>query len=58
MNIADIITRGERAINLNRQSEWQNGPRFLNHKEDEWPLKASYPGIELPDQIVINVEII
>ena len=57
MNISDIITQGERAINLNRQSEWQNRPRFLNHKEDEWPLKASNSGIEFPDQIVMNVEI-
>ena len=57
LNIADIITRGEKVLKLGRQSEWQNGPSFLRKKEDEWPLKKSYSGTVLPDQLVMNIEL-
>lgn len=41
LNIADIITRGTDAENLNESSEWQIGPTFLSLPEEEWPLKSA-----------------
>lgn len=57
LNIADIITRGEKVLKMGRQSEWQNGPSFLRKNEDEWPLKMNYSGTVLPDQFVMNIEL-
>ena len=42
---------------MGRQSKWKNGPSFLRKKEDEWPLKRSYSGTVLPDQLVMNIEL-
>ncbi|XP_034071084.1 uncharacterized protein LOC117545423 [Gymnodraco acuticeps] len=38
-NIADIITRGASPQDLDKNSEWQNGPKFLNLPANEWPIK-------------------
>ena len=40
-NIADWITRGCAPIKLSKDSTWQNGPEFLKHTEDRWPIKAN-----------------
>ena len=40
------------------ESEWQKGPRFLCDPESEWPIKQTYSGATLPDQIVMKVEAI
>lgn len=39
-NIADIITRGASPQDLNQDSEWQNGPKFLVLPGSEWPIKS------------------
>ena len=57
LNIADIITRGEKVLKIGCQSKWQNRPSFLRKKEDEWPLKKSYSGTALPDQLEMNIEL-
>ena len=40
-NIANWITRGCAPIKLSKYSTWQNGPEFLKHTEDRWPIKAN-----------------
>jgi hypothetical protein len=46
-----------KSFKIGAQSKWQNGPSFLRKKEDEWPLKKSYSGTVLPDQLVMNIEL-
>lgn len=41
MNIADIITRGAGPKDLNENSPWQQGPKFLSLPADEWPIKSA-----------------
>nr|XP_057945469.1 uncharacterized protein LOC131139671 [Doryrhamphus excisus] len=40
-NIADIITRGAGPEDLDKDSRWQNGPRFLSLPVNEWPTKTA-----------------
>nr|XP_061826459.1 uncharacterized protein LOC133612783 [Nerophis lumbriciformis] len=40
-NIADVITRGAGPQDLDQNSEWQNGPKFLSPPESEWPTKSA-----------------
>ncbi len=40
-NIADMINRGASPQNLDENSEWQNGSRFLSLPVDEWPIKSA-----------------
>lgn len=40
-NIADVISRGANPQNLDENSEWQNGPKFLSLPVDEWPIKSA-----------------
>ena len=58
LNIADIITRGARPEDLGMESEWQKGPKFLCDPENEWPIKQTYTGASLPDQIVMKIEVL
>ena len=51
-NIADIISRGKSACDIGPNSEWQCGPKFLQEKEELWPLKQSFSGGALPDVLV------
>ena len=51
-NIADIISRGSDPCDLDEKSEWQKGPKFLKDKEEDWPIRNSYSGAELPEQII------
>ena len=37
-NIADWITRGKRPNDIDADSDWQRGPRFLRLPESEWPI--------------------
>lgn len=36
-----MITRGANPQNLDENSEWQNGPKFLSLPVDEWPIKSA-----------------
>ena len=40
-NIADIVTRGATPEELDKASEWQQGPEFLKQPESEWPVKTA-----------------
>ena len=48
-NISDIISRGCDPTELGPDSVWQNGPPFLEANEEEWPLKQTFSGADLPD---------
>ncbi len=41
LNIADIITRGAGPKDLVEDSEWQQGPKFLNLPVNQWPIKSA-----------------
>lgn len=41
LNIADIITRGASPQDLDEDSEWQGGPKFLSLPVQEWPIKSA-----------------
>ena len=41
LNVADWITRGKYPAEINSQSIWQNGPKFLSTDENQWPVKRS-----------------
>lgn len=41
LNIADIITRGAGPKDLDKNSPWQQGPKFLRLPADEWPIKSA-----------------
>ena len=56
VNIADIISRGRQPEDLASDSEWQTGPSFLKDQEEHWPIKQSYVGDQLPDQIIMKVQ--
>ncbi|XP_058477623.1 uncharacterized protein LOC131448851 [Solea solea] len=40
-NIADIITRGASHQDLDEDSEWQKGPKFLSLPVEEWPITSA-----------------
>ncbi|XP_060777189.1 uncharacterized protein LOC132886503 [Neoarius graeffei] len=40
-NIADLITRGGGPKDLDEDSEWQTGPKFLTLPVSEWPIKSA-----------------
>ena len=49
MNIADIATRGSRPSELDIDSLWQCGPRFLELPEETWPVRSEVKkGILVP----------
>ena len=56
VNIADIVSRGRQPEDLGTGSEWQTGPTFLRDQEEKWPIKQSYLGDQLPDQIIMKVQ--
>ena len=41
LNIADIISRGASPEELDEDTEWQLGPKFLSLPEREWPVKSA-----------------
>ena len=42
-NPADIATRGEADIaDLDKGSEWQNGPKFLSQDRKDWPISREF----------------
>jgi len=51
-NIADIISRGAEPSDMGLESEWQQGPAFLEKEVEEWPVRQTYSGGELPDQVI------
>ena len=50
-NIADIVSRGAAPSTMGPESEWQNGPSFLEKNSTDWPIKQTYSGADLPDQV-------
>lgn len=40
-NIADVITRGVSPQDLDEDSEWQSGPKFLSLPANEWLIKSA-----------------
>ncbi|KAL3973928.1 GTP-binding protein [Sarotherodon galilaeus] len=40
-NIADVVTREASPRDLDEDSEWQNGPRFLSLPVSEWPVRSA-----------------
>ena len=55
LNISDIITRGCTPAELGKDSEWQNGPKFLKLEEECWPVKHDVnENIELPERKKTN----
>ncbi|KAL3973670.1 mitochondrial-processing peptidase subunit beta [Sarotherodon galilaeus] len=40
-NIADVVTRGASPREIDEDSEWQNGPRFLSLPVSEWPVRSA-----------------
>ena len=49
LNIADQITRRQKAVALKQDSTWQNGPDFLKLPEDEWPVQQESLAVEVPE---------
>ena len=47
-NIADWLTRGKKPNEINLGSIWQNGPRFLELPESEWPIHKILTKEQLP----------
>ena len=37
-NIADWISRGKKACEIDEESDWQVGPKFLRDEENKWPI--------------------
>ena len=58
LNVADIISRGAHPEDLDVASWWQTGPKFLKDDEENWPVKQSYSGSDLPDQVVMAFQTI
>ena len=51
-NIADIISRGAKIVQLGEGSPWQRGPTFLALPMEEWPTFVNYTITgELPEQV-------
>ena len=53
-NIADVLTRGKRSSAISQDSIWHTAPSFLQQHEQEWPIKSSYCGENLPEQIIVH----
>ncbi|XP_057308007.1 uncharacterized protein LOC130645899 [Hydractinia symbiolongicarpus] len=49
LNIADWITREKHPKDLDRESIWQTGPRFLSRCVDNWPVQSTTTLKELPE---------
>ena len=49
------MTRGCEPGELDER--WKNGPSFLTENEEKWPIKHCYSGQELPDQVVMAVDV-
>ena len=50
LNIADIITRGAGPRDLDENSTWQQGPKFLYRPTDEWPINLQKLYQQLPER--------
>ena len=51
LNIADWLTRGKEARDLDHNSAWQNGPEFLKLPDSEWPIKNQTEITDLPETL-------
>ena len=51
-NFADWLTRGEKPSDINLHTEWQEGPRFLQLEEWEWPITRNYATPQVLPEIV------
>ena len=50
-NIGNWITRGKRPNDIDADSDWQRGPRFLRLPESEWPISKVICKQESADQL-------
>ena len=50
LNIADWVTRPKAPADIGIDSLWQNGPKFLQKSEEEWPIVKSPIATEIPEQ--------
>ncbi|XP_058476292.1 uncharacterized protein LOC131448154 [Solea solea] len=41
VNVADLVTRGCSPEQLDENSTWQNGPKFLSSPVKDWPMKSA-----------------
>ena len=58
-NIADWTTRMRSPNELDQDSEWQKGPKWLVYPENEWPVSYQPVADNLPEiqQIALNTEV-
>ena len=50
LNVADLTTRGASPEDLNAESAWQQGPKFMQLQENDWPIRREVKkGIVLPE---------
>ncbi|GBM17523.1 hypothetical protein AVEN_198026-1 [Araneus ventricosus] len=50
-NPADLLSRGESAVNLVKSSLWSHGPSWLSQSECDWPMKQQR---EIDEESVLN----
>ena len=43
--------KGKSPIELIRDSQWQNGPKFLTSHEKSWPIHQNCTVLEIPERI-------
>ena len=54
--VADMLSRGANPEDLGMQSRWQSGPDFLKQPVEQWPVRQSFSGAEIPELAkVVNV---
>ena len=41
LNVADAVTRGVPPEDLDEESSWQQGPKFLKEPMEEWPIQSA-----------------
>ena len=51
LNIADCLTRGNIPSALGKGSVWQDGPQFLQHNEENWPIRQDCNVLNIPESI-------
>ena len=49
-NPADLITRGASPKSLHDATLWWNGPSFLQHTEEQWPVTSTLRDVEAPER--------
>ena len=58
LNVSDLLTRRVSPKGLNLDSEWQNGPKFLELPIDKWPIRQDNSNDILPEQAEIKTHVL